>query len=304
MEQHPPAASGVEEEEQAVAPGGERTDVELVHAYREGDVHAFEELHRRYVASIYRLVKRKLGDALLAEDIAQETFLKALKMLDRVDETFNFGGWVHTVARNLCFDELRRRQRDLRAEASAEEEEEGELLTNLPSTARAFDPVLMQESNETRRQVWSVAQRLPEKYRLVLTLRELQDMSYRQIARTLNMSESAVETLLYRARLRFKEEYLAAQREGQLSHEEAIPLLAPYLAGKLRRPQAEAVRDHIAGCVKCSRRLGRKRIKQRATGDSGAPTKPRRAAPSPASRKTSPALGFRGDSAGVPSHEG
>ena len=263
------------EEKPATATGVEPSDVELVRAYRSGDVHAFEELHRRYVASIYRLVRRKLGDALLAEDIAQETFMKALKMLDRVDDSFNFGGWIHTVARNLCFDELRRRQRDLRAENTPEEEEENELLAQLPSTARAFDPVLMQESNETRRTVWQVAQRLPEKYRLVLTLRELQDMSYRQIAKTLKMSESAVETLLYRARLRFKEEFLASQREGQLSHEEAVPLLAPYLAGKLRRPQAEAVRDHIAGCVKCSRRIGRKRRSQAAQG-SVATTRPSR----------------------------
>jgi RNA polymerase sigma-70 factor, ECF subfamily len=250
----------VEEGKEVGPAAGEPSDVELVRAYRSGDTHAFEELHRRYVASIYRLVRRKLGDALLAEDIAQETFMKALRMMDRVDDNFNFGGWVHTVARNLCFDELRRRQRDLRAEAP-DEEEDGELMANLPSTAKAFDPVLVQESNETRRQVWQVAQRLPEKYRLVLTLRELQDMSYRQIARTLKMSESAVETLLYRARLRFKEEYLASQREGELTHEEALPLLAPYLAGKLRRPQAEAVRDHIAACAKCARRIGRRRLK-------------------------------------------
>ncbi len=239
----------------------EPTDVELVRAYRKGDIHAFEELHRRYVASIYRLVRRKLGDSLLAEDIAQETFMKALRMMDRVDDTFNFGGWVHTVARNLCFDELRRRQRDLRADTSGEEDE-GELMAQLPSTARGFDPVEVQESNETRRQVWKVAQRLPEKYRLVLTLRELQDMSYRQIAKTLKMSESAVETLLYRARLRFKEEYLASQKEGELRHEEAVPLLAPYLAGKLRRPQAEAVRIHIASCTKCARRVGRRRVRR------------------------------------------
>ncbi len=241
--------------------GTEPTDVQLVRAYRKGDTHAFEELHRRYVASIYRLVRRKLGDALLAEDIAQETFMKALRMMDRVDDTFNFGGWVHTVARNLCFDELRRRQRDLRADTSGEEDE-GELMAQLPSTARGFDPVEVQESNETRRQVWKVAQRLPEKYRLVLTLRELQDMSYRQIAKTLKMSESAVETLLYRARLRFKEEYLASQKEGGLSHEEAVPLLAPYLAGKLRRPQAEAVRIHVASCTKCARRVGRRRVRR------------------------------------------
>jgi len=241
--------------------GVEPTDVELVRAYRNGEIHAFEELHRRYVASIYRLVRRKLGDALLAEDIAQETFMKALRMMDRVDDTFNFGGWVHTVARNLCFDELRRRQRDLRAD-NAGDDDDSELMAQLPSTARGFDPVEVQESNETRRQVWKVAQRLPEKYRLVLTLRELQDMSYRQIAKTLKMSESAVETLLYRARLRFKEEYLASQKEGELSHEEAVPLLAPYLAGKLRRPQAEAVRIHIASCTKCARRVGRRKVRR------------------------------------------
>jgi len=75
------------------------------------------------------------------------------------------------------------------------------------------------------------------------------------------MSESAVETLLYRARLRFKEEYIAAEGEGELSHAEAVPLLAPYLAGKLRRNQAEAVRKHIAVCMKCARRIGRRRAK-------------------------------------------
>src|SRR5437660_9946953 len=98
--------------------GSEPSDVELVRAYRKGDIHAFEELHRRYVASIFRLVRRKLGDALLAEGIAQETFTKALRRWDRVDESFNFGGWVHTVARNLCYDELRRRQRRLTAAAT------------------------------------------------------------------------------------------------------------------------------------------------------------------------------------------
>ena len=249
-----------QEPEEASKVGIEPTDVELVTAYRSGDIRAFEELHRRYVASIYRLVRRKLGDALLAEDIAQETFMKALKMMDRVDDSFNFGGWVHTVARNLCFDELRRRQRDLRAEGSVEDDDE--FLANLPSTSRSFDPVDVQESNETRRRVWSVAQRLPEKYRLVLTLRELQDLSYRQIARTLKMSESAVETLLYRARLRFKEEYLAAEGAAELTHEEVAPLLAPYVAGKLRRNQAEAVRRHVATCVKCSRRLGRRAVRR------------------------------------------
>src|SRR2546429_7867392 len=98
-----------EDKPQARAPS-EPTDVDLVRAYREGDVHAFEELHRRYVASIYRLVRRKLGDALLAEDIAPETLLKAPPMMGPGGESFNFRGWVHTVGRNLCYGEPPRRQ--------------------------------------------------------------------------------------------------------------------------------------------------------------------------------------------------
>ena len=145
-----------------------------------------------------------------------------------------------------------------------DDDDDADLLAGLPSTSKGFDPVLVQESNEIRRQVWAVAQRLPEKYRLVLTLRELQDLSYRQIARSLKMSESAVETLLYRARLRFKEEFIAAEGEGELTHEKAVPLLAPYLAGKLRRPQAEAVRIHLAVCVKCARRVGRRSVRRSA----------------------------------------
>jgi len=245
----------------SVREGSGASDVELVRAYRAGDVHAFEELHRRYVGSIYRLVRRKLGDALLAEDIAQETFLKALRMLDRVDDSFNFGGWVHTVARNLCYDELRRRQRDQRVEEN-DDEDDADLLASLPSTSRSFDPVLVQESNEVRRQVWTVAQRLPEKYRLVLTLRELQGLSYRRIAAILKMSESAVETLLYRARLRFKEEFVALEAVGELDHEQVVPLLAPYIAGKLRRDQAEAVRRHVAVCPKCTRKIGKRTIRR------------------------------------------
>ena len=249
------------EPDSSVTDSSGASDVELVRAYRAGDVHAFEELHRRYVGSIYRLVRRKLGDALLAEDIAQETFLKALRMLDRVDDSFNFGGWVHTVARNLCFDELRRRQRDQRVEEN-DDEDDADLLASLPSTSRSFDPVSVQESNEVRRQVWTVAQRLPEKYRLVLTLRELQGLSYRRIAGILKMSESAVETLLYRARLRFKEEFVALEAAGELDHEQVVPLLAPYIAGKLRREQAESVRRHVAVCPKCTRKIGKRTIRR------------------------------------------
>lgn len=229
----------------------EPTDAELVAAFRSGEVSAFEELHRRYVGPIYRLVQRNLGDSLLAEDIAQETFIRSLRTLDRVDEEFNFGGWLHTVAQNLCRDEIRRRARHPQTVG----DEERQLLRDIPSGAMRFDPVQAFEQRELRRTVWRVSQRLPEKYRLVLTLRELQGLSYRRIARALKISESAVETLVYRARLRFKEELLAEQGGDDMDHREVQRLFKPYLAGKLRKQQAEAVRAHLASCVMCSRKL-------------------------------------------------
>jgi len=234
----------------------ERSDAQLVLAYKAGEVSAFEELHRRYVGAIYRLVHRKLGDRLLAEDIAQETFMKTLRTLDRVDENFNFGGWVHTVARNLCYDELRRRLRDPRAE---DDREGGDLMVQLQSPSQAFDPVAQSEQSELRRQVWEVAQRLPEKYRLVLTLRELQGLTYRRIGLVMKLSESAVETLLYRARLRFKEEFLALHASDDLKCDQALVLLAPYLAGKLRRAEMTLIRAHLARCADCSRKVGTRR---------------------------------------------
>ena len=235
----------------------ERTDVELVAAYRGGDVRAFEELHRRHVGGIYRLVHRTLGDALLAEDIAQETFIRSLRTLDRMDEEFNFGGWLHTVAQNLCRDELRRRRRDPRLDMTAPADKE--ILYEIPAPPARFDPVIQAEQHELRLRLYSVAQRLPEKYRLVLTLRELQGFSYRKIAKTLKISESAVETLVYRARLRFKEEYVAEQASDDMDHRDALAMLKPFLAGKLRKNQADAVRDHLAHCVSCSRKLPRRK---------------------------------------------
>jgi RNA polymerase sigma-70 factor (ECF subfamily) len=234
-----------------------RTDAELVSAYRAGDVHAFEELHRRHVGGIYRLVNRTLGDALLAEDIAQETFIRSLRTMDRMDESFNFGGWLHTVAQNLCRDELRRRRRDPRLEEKAPADRE--ILYEIPAPPARFDPVIQAEQRELRRQVYAVSQRLPEKYRLVLTLRELQGFSYRKIAKSLKISESAVETLVYRARLRFKEEFVAQQAGDDMDHRDVLAMLKPYLAGKLRKVQADAVREHLSHCVSCSRKLPRRK---------------------------------------------
>jgi len=237
------------------------SDLDLIRDYLGGDVAAFDTLFKRYHKAIYGLTFRLLRDRQLAEDLTQETFFQILRTIHRINDSFNFSAWIHRIATNLCYDELRRRKKFPEAQEIDDEENEDSVL-QVPDGDARKSPEVALEISELRDAVWSVARRLPEKYRLVLTLRELQDLSYRQIARTLKMSESAVETLLYRARLRFKEEYIAAEGAADLTHEEVAPLLAPYLAGKLRRNQADSVRRHIATCVRCSRRVGRRGVRR------------------------------------------
>src|SRR2546421_406525 len=89
----------------------EPSDLVLVDAYRGGDAAAFDCLFRRYHQRIRSLCLRYLGDAQAAEDLVQETFFNVVKSLNRVDDTYNFGAWIHRIAVNLCHDELRRRER-------------------------------------------------------------------------------------------------------------------------------------------------------------------------------------------------
>ena len=93
--------------EQLTQPG----DIELVRAFQDGSVEAFDQLFLRYHRAITGLTNRLVRDPLLAEDLTQETFFRVLRSVDRLDESFNFSAWIHRTATNVCYDELRRRKR-------------------------------------------------------------------------------------------------------------------------------------------------------------------------------------------------
>jgi RNA polymerase sigma factor (sigma-70 family) len=108
------------------------SDLDLIRAYLGGDVHAFDTLFRRYHKAIYGLTFRLLRDRQLAEDLTQETFFQILRTIHRINDSFNFSAWIHRIATNLCYDELRRRKKFPEVQEIDEEESEDSVGCRYP----------------------------------------------------------------------------------------------------------------------------------------------------------------------------
>ena len=184
--------------------GIEPSDVDLVKAYRNGDIHAFEELHRRYVASIYRLVRRKLGDALLAEDIAQETFMKAYEHLPDFEGNSKFYTWIVRIAVNEALMKLRRRKPERTVSLDEDIKTEDD---SLPREIADWSPNPEQQytQSELREILSKTIQGLPPGFRTVFVLRDVEGLSTEETAAALELSVPAVKSRLLRARLQLRE---------------------------------------------------------------------------------------------------
>ncbi|MHB8719480.1 MAG: RNA polymerase sigma factor [Candidatus Dormibacteria bacterium] len=235
--------------EQTQQPSPASDDVVLIAAYLAGEVDAFDTLFQRYHGRVRAVCMRFVGDESLAEDLVQETFYNVIRALARVDDTFNFGAWIHRIAVNICQDELRRRnRRAVHIDQSGNDPDEA--MLKLADTDRSGHPEEALEIASLRQLVWEVAKKLPERQRMVLTLRELQGLSYASIARVMGVTEAAVETLLHRARKRFKEEYL--RLDSPPEERMACAELAFVMGrGNLSAEERDAAADHLDGCAGC-----------------------------------------------------
>ena len=180
------------------------TDQALVDAFRGGDVGAFEELYRRHHTVVLRRLTRVCGNEAIAEELAQETFLRAAQKIGSSGD-LRFRAWVTRIGTNLAIDHLRALKR---APATPME-----LIGDIApphGTPVHLDTEAHLERRETARFVAEVMDRLNPRHRRVLILREIEGHDYRGIAERMEISSSAVETLLFRARGRFREEYAKA----------------------------------------------------------------------------------------------
>jgi RNA polymerase sigma-70 factor (ECF subfamily) len=199
-------------------------DKELVERARKRDVAAFEELVARYRSKVYGLALRMMQDASDAEEIMQESFISAWQNLPNFRGESAFGSWLYRICANFALMRLRRRKMEAESDAQKNLPEprfdsEGTLLT-MPSYDWTRGTEEKALDHELRRAIESATASLPDEHRSVFLLKDIEGLSYEEIAEAMNTTVPAVKSRLHRARLALREaiESFYAQpprRDGQ-----------------------------------------------------------------------------------------
>jgi RNA polymerase sigma-70 factor, ECF subfamily len=175
------------------------SDRELIQRARRGDAEAFGELVTRYQVSVFNVCYRILHERAEAEDMTQETFIRAQERLDIFDDERPFHPWIRRVAANVCLNHLESRH----VSTAFDEERDAD---------KSYRPEAQVEVRERSEEIRSALASLPAHYRLVIELRHYQELSYDEIAAELNIPLSDVKSHLFRARRILAEKLHASDR--------------------------------------------------------------------------------------------
>jgi RNA polymerase sigma-70 factor (ECF subfamily) len=192
----------------------ESPDSLLARLARQGSVTACEELIRRYQDRVYAVAYSYVHDAEEALDITQDTFLRMVEGLPRFREQANFYTWLYRIAVNRCID--RRRHRSRYPPPTSFEEFAGDRAMELTERRAALCPHEALEAQELREQIRTAIAAVPEVYRMVVILSDIQGLSSAEIAQILRCPVNTVKTRLHRGRLVIRqrlEAYLRGEEE-------------------------------------------------------------------------------------------
>jgi RNA polymerase sigma-70 factor (ECF subfamily) len=176
-------------------------DVTLVRQAKTGDEAALTELIHRHQGRVYNHALRMMGNAQDAEEVLQDTFLQVYRNLDRFEERSRFSTWVYRIATNEALMRLRKasRKREVAFEDTSGEKRWGDEVRDFARSP--LDDVLDQEISE---RLQEVLVELPEEYRAVFTMRDIDGLSNAEVADVLGISVPAVKSRLHRSRLHLR----------------------------------------------------------------------------------------------------
>ena len=165
---------------------------------------SFEAAVEKYHARIFQLVYRYLGNYDEADDVTQETFIRAYRAWDNFRGDAQVYTWLYRIALNLCHNQKKKLTRRQQAEGqsldtpSDNADEDENRSTDVPDTSAV--PWNTLERKELNQQLFEAVQGLPENYRAVIVLRDIEGLSYEEIAQVTNSSLEAIKSRLFRAR--------------------------------------------------------------------------------------------------------
>ena len=181
----------------------EAGDRELVRSAQRGDGQAFRRLVEKYQRRVYQLALGMLKDPDDAMDIAQETFVRVHRYLPSFKGDSSFFTWTYRIAMNLCLDAQRRKGRAERVDVEQGDEAEIEAAMDPPSHALA-GPQRQALNQELKGKIEEALQGLSENHRAILLLRELEGLSYEELAKVLGIRKGTVMSRLFHARLKMQ----------------------------------------------------------------------------------------------------
>ncbi len=188
---------------QVAVPGLPVSDEELVRRFQQGNMEAFEELVRRYERKVYNITYRLLGNEQDATEALQDTFLRAYRFMSKFQFKSSFYTWLYRIATNVSLTRLRRRKNVEVVSLDAPVPDTDDLKFDLPDTAKTPEEAFAQK--RLREKLDQAVRELPEEYRKVVVLRDLQGLSNEEVSRILKLSVPAVKSRLHRARLALRE---------------------------------------------------------------------------------------------------
>jgi RNA polymerase sigma-70 factor (ECF subfamily) len=206
--------------EQLVMAGIATADLELVHASKAGDINAFDELVRRYDRKLLRIAQHVTNNREDAEDVVQESFLKAFQYLNQFRETSQFSTWLYRIALNESLLKLRRRRTSREVSIDKDFQSEDDLPIDVVDWAP--NPEQLYETSQLRDILRTTLQGLRPSLRVVYVLRDIEMLSLQETAEALQLSVSAVKARLWRARMQLRE-LLTAYFRGERASAEAEP---------------------------------------------------------------------------------
>ena len=185
-------------------------DAALLARARSGDFAAFEQLVTQYERSIFSATMRILGNRADAQEIVQDTFLSVLQHLEGFEGRSTFRTWLFRIATNHALKRLRKRRglRTTSLDGSCDDESGDPAPLPHPQTIAPWktDPLALASAAETREILDRAMNALPEKYRLVFLLRDVQGLSTQETAEALSLTLSNTKVRLLRARLMLRED--------------------------------------------------------------------------------------------------